>query len=84
MAVVGTEGLSLKSQFDVTGAEGFTFKSNELVLDYTTAHHGFYSHDIYGHHGFYGHFFGSENADNTPNHAFYGQITVFIATFSSL
>ena len=49
-----------------------------------TVHHGFYSHDFYGHHGFYGHFFGSENADNTPNHAFYGQITVFITTFSAL
>ena len=36
------------------------------------------------HHDFYGHFLGSENSDYTLNHAFYGQITVFIATFSTL
>ena len=46
-----------------------TLREEEL---YITVHHVFYSHGFCGHHGFYGHFFGSENANNTPNHAFYG------------
>ena len=49
-----------------------------------TVNHGFYSHGFYGHQCFYGRFFGSENTNNTPDHALYGQITVFIATFSAL
>ena len=38
---------------------------NLLHINGYTVHHGFYSH------GFYGLFFGSENAENTPNYGFY-------------